>query len=537
MGIPSYFSYIVKNHTAIIKKILPANQINNFYLDCNSIIYDCIHKPDAPFTTTETLINNVCVKIEEYVKDIRPNNILYITFDGVAPIAKLDQQRGRRYKSTYNVKSDTDSDKQADETEIQTIESFNTSQITPGTQFMKQLNLSVKKYFENKATSYKVAKIILSMSDEPGEGEHKIFDYIRKNPEQHTEDTSTVVYGLDADLIMLSINHLPVCENIFLYRETPEFVKSINIELEANKRYLLDINLLSKEIVSTLSNGVELTPKQQANCIYDYVFICFLLGNDFMPHFPSINIRTNGITKIMDAYYQAVGSEKDVNLTNGKVIYWKNVKKMLYVLAEKEEDYYKEEVRIRKRQQRFVANVDANDKLLYASDKHSLELETYIDVNIDGWQDRYYQTLFNIDIDKVRRKQICMNFLEGLEWTMKYYTFGCPNWDWRYRYTYPPLLIDLINYIPYFENELITNKPPNPVDELVQLMYVLPKKNLYLLPDKIHGYLLLNHREWYTEDCKFISAYCKYNWESHAELPEIDINELIKIAKRFRYAK
>ena len=79
--------------------------------------------------------------------------------------------------------------------------------------------------------------------------------------------------------------------------------------------------------------------------------------------------------------------------------------------------------------------------------------------------------------------------------------------------------------------------PPNPVHELVQLMYVLPKKNLYLLPDKIHGYLLLNHGEWYTEDCKFISAYCKYNWESHAELPEIDINELRKIAKRFRSAK
>ena len=42
------------------------------------------------------------------------------------------------------------------------------------------------------------------------------------------KDEVTVVYGLDADLIMLCLNHLRISKNIYLYRETPEFVKSIN---------------------------------------------------------------------------------------------------------------------------------------------------------------------------------------------------------------------------------------------------------------------------------------------------------------------
>ena len=74
-----------------------------------------------------------------------------------------------------------------------------------------------------------------------------------------------------------------------------------------------------------MNNGLELTTQQQKNRIYDYIFICFFLGNDFMPHFPSINIRTGGVDKMINAYKATVGNT-DENLTDGKVIYWKNVK-------------------------------------------------------------------------------------------------------------------------------------------------------------------------------------------------------------------
>jgi 5'-3' exonuclease len=105
MGIPSYFSYIVKNHIEIIKKLNSNTmQVNNLYLDCNSIIYDAVHNIDFTKLTEsdiDTIIRVVCEKINEFIILLKPDNNLLIAFDGVAPVAKLDQQRSRRYKSLY----------------------------------------------------------------------------------------------------------------------------------------------------------------------------------------------------------------------------------------------------------------------------------------------------------------------------------------------------------------------------------------------------------------------------------------------------
>ena len=105
MGIPSYFSYIVKNHANIIKKLCSSTiQVNNLYLDCNSIIYDAVHNID--FTNikesdADIIIRAVCDKINEYILLLKPDHNIFIAFDGVAPVAKLEQQRSRRYKSLY----------------------------------------------------------------------------------------------------------------------------------------------------------------------------------------------------------------------------------------------------------------------------------------------------------------------------------------------------------------------------------------------------------------------------------------------------
>ena len=157
------------------------------------------------------------------------------------------------------------------------------------------------------------------------------------------------------------------------------------------------------------------------------------------------------------------------------------------------------------------------------------EVEKYINPNKPYWEERYYKSLFYIDGDNERLKQISINFLEGLEWTMKYYTIGCADWRWCYKYNYPPLLKDLIKHIPYFETEFIENKPVSSVSPLIQLCYVLPEQSLYLLPEHLRNKLILKYKHLYSSDCKFVWAFCNYFWECHAELPYIDINELEKI--------
>ena len=95
MGIPAYFSYIIKNYPNILYKF--KNNFNSKYLflDSNSIIYDSMR--DIEYSNDNDyerkLINAVCKQIETYIEQISPKQMVYIAFDGVAPVAKLSQQK------------------------------------------------------------------------------------------------------------------------------------------------------------------------------------------------------------------------------------------------------------------------------------------------------------------------------------------------------------------------------------------------------------------------------------------------------------
>jgi len=506
------------------KKLL---MLDHLYMDCNSIIYDAVRNIDFSTLTdsaNKMITKQVIQKIEEYIDLIEPTGTIFIAFDGVAPVAKLEQQRNRRYKSVYQ----TGISKSIFKNKKGNPDPWNTTAITPGTVFMKELNDSILSYFGNK--KYGTASVIVSTSEEHGEGEHKIFDYIRKHPDSN--EGSIVIYGLDADLIMLSINHLPICPQIYLFRETPEFIKSIDASLEPNETYLLDIPLLTEAITLDMNNGEENTTS--INRVYDYILLCFFLGNDFMPHFPAINIRTGGVNKMLNAYKATIGSTKEV-LTDGKTIYWRNVRKLVTHLAELEEEFIKTETKLRdKREKIFLPSETPEQKYAKfdAIPTYERELEKYINPFKDEWQNRYYQVLLQIDgKEEERKKQICLNYLQGLEWTMKYYTSGCPDWLWCYQHHYPPLLQDLVKYIPYFDTEFIKQCVPTPVSQLVQLCYVLPRQSLNFLPEELYKRLITDHEDWYPTDCEFVWAYSRYFWESHVDLPEIDIAELKKITE------
>jgi 5'-3' exonuclease len=203
------------------------------------------------------------------VSIIQPSKTVIIAFDGVAPVAKLEQQRSRRYKSWYqNETTKTIFKKDKDD-------AWNTTAITPGTKFMSELNEIISKHFDtDSCAKLNVSNILVSGSNHVGEGEHKLFDYIRLNPAKHMKET-TIIYGLDADLIMLSINHLPICPNIYLFRETPHFIQSIDSSLEPDANYFMDIPELTKAIVAHMNNDRVLTLEQQKNKVYDYIFLCF----------------------------------------------------------------------------------------------------------------------------------------------------------------------------------------------------------------------------------------------------------------------
>ena len=544
MGIPSYFSYIVKNHPEIIQKFVSGEfPIDNLYMDCNSIIYDCYHllsEDERGSNITNTLIKNVINKIERYVDIVSPKKRVIVSFDGVAPVAKLEQQRTRRFKTWFQTNLTDQLCKKPDP-------SWSTASITPGTNFMKQLNKQISTHFSNKKNSSKYSPtIIVSTSDEPGEGEHKIFSYIRNNVD-HSSQT-TVIYGLDADLIMLSVNHYPLCKEIYLFRETPEFIKSIDSSLEPNDNYLFNIEQLTGDIVLDMQKEINFSQTNANKRIYDYIFMCFLLGNDFLPHFPAVNIRSGGIMKLLQHYKSTLGSSNKfiVDMDKKKII-WKNFRLLIESLAIHEQEYMITEHTSRDKKEKhslYASHHEKNkidrgepmnqdDKIKAFLEKiqnipsTERSVEKYISPEKECWENRYYAKLLDVDMTSPERvRQVCINYLEGLEWTFKYYMSDCPNWRWKYNYHYPPLLKDLINHIPYFDTTFIAENMTTPVEQVVQLCYVLPKKNLSLLPYKIYNQLHTKYDHCYPERVDFEWSYCKYFWEAHPKLPMIDINVL-----------
>lgn len=515
MGIPNYFSYIIKNHKQIIKPF-ETKGVDVLFLDSNSIIYDQLRElvltdiecydPASIVIFEKTLINMVYIKIKEYIKIVSAKDSVFIAFDGVAPVAKMEQQRNRRYKSYLlaHLKEET--------TGI-INNGWDKCAITPGTNFMENLGNTLVKKFKRST------KIKVSTSNEPGEGEHKMFDYLRNS---NMKDKRVVVYGLDADLIMLCLNHTSYCRDIYLYRETPEFVKSIDADLEPNTAYVLDILELREHIAGEMTDNS--TKMNKDELMREYIFLCFFLGNDFLPHFPAVNIRTEGIHTLMSAYRNVIAPKK--RLTDGNKIKWGNVFILLDWLAKMELSLLKNEYKVKdKMERRKYGNQDSMRKLDNIPTKMR-EDEEYINPFNPGWEERYYKSLFNIDTSPHFIRSISINYMEGLEWVMKYYTTGCCDWSWKYKYHYPPLLKDLIKFIPSWDTTMIKKNNNLPVPAVVQLAYVLPRTSLKLLPDEYRNKLEHVFLDMYPLDERIVWAFCRYFWEAHIDLPDLDIDEL-----------
>ena len=209
----------------------------------------------------------------EMIASVKPQDCLILSVDGVAPGAKMLQQRGRRERAAK---------------ESVPGELFDRNAITPGTEFMqrldKQMVLFIAKHRNNLP-----GKVIYSSHLVPGEGEHKIMDYYRRGEASDgpaaADGAAHVLYGLDADLIMLSL--LSPLSNIYLSRET---VKE-TVSIDRVKEYLQ-------------------SKSQNLYSIDDFVVMMFFIGNDFLPHTPSLEQMSESIEELLKIY-----SEGEYELT------------------------------------------------------------------------------------------------------------------------------------------------------------------------------------------------------------------------------
>lgn len=496
MGIPVYFKKIIQEHANIMQPVNAASLPDNFYLDANSIIYDAARDCQNKIgIVTDTLVIDATIhKIRSLIKIVKPLKCTFVAFDGIAPMGKMIQQRERRWKSSL-CKQYTDSSDLL----------WDTMKITPGTEFMNLLSERVEKELADCAT--------VSGSNEAGEGEHKIFKEVRSG-----DKGVVAIYGLDADLIMLSLLHLRHCSAINLFRETPEYITSIDSALDPNQTYFIDINQLAVRLLSFSEAQINDVDSK----ISDYVFACFLLGNDFLPHFPALSLRNNGMERLMKQLFECWRDDK--NLVSGARVNWFNFKKLVTSLSKDEQAEFK-----RHNNKRMRPHEDENAfSALPILDKR---LEREIAPQLKNWETRYYKLLTKNDSSSQHVLNICRLYCAQLEWCLRYYIGEKVDWQSAYELSYPPLLCDLSLYM---EQPCTAYCTSNMHAELAQLLFVLPPSGHYLLPSDISEKLEQRHR---AKLVRVVWAYCRYFWESHLEFQDQSFTDCSELVNKYDRSK
>ncbi|KPM35210.1 5'-3' exoribonuclease 1 [Neonectria ditissima] len=317
MGVPKFFRWLSERYPAI-SQLIAENRIPEFdclYLDMNGIIHNCTHKDageDVSFRLSE---EEMFIRIFNYIEHlfgkIKPKQLFFMAIDGVAPRAKMNQQRARRFRTALDVEKARDK-AIAEGVEMPKEEPFDSNCITPGTAFMAKLSQQLR-YFVNKKvsedTDWQGCEIVLSGHETPGEGEHKIMEYIRNAKAQpgYNANVRHCLYGLDADLIMLGLlSHDP---HFCLLREEVTFgraSKTKSKELEHQNFYLLHLCIvreyLEMEFQELKQDGVLSFPFDLERVIDDFILMAFFVGNDFLPNLHGLHINEGALANMFRIY-------------------------------------------------------------------------------------------------------------------------------------------------------------------------------------------------------------------------------------------
>jgi 5'-3' exoribonuclease 1 len=318
--------------------------------------------------TEEQMFISIFNYIEHLFGKIKPKQLFFMAIDGVAPRAKMNQQRARRFRTALD--AEVARDKAIKEgKEMPKEEAFDSNAITPGlpllsfslklalltflgTAFMHKLTQQLK-YFINKKVSEDVewqgVEIVLSGHEVPGEGEHKIMEYIRLAKAQPDYDSNVrhCLYGLDADLIMLGLlSHDP---HFCLLREEVTFgrqSKSKSKELEHQNFYLMHLCIvreyLELEFQELKGDGVIDFPFDLERVIDDFILMAFFVGNDFLPNLPNLHIN-EGALALMFKVYKTVLPKCGGYINEGGVIKMDRLAILLEELSHVEYRFFESE--------------------------------------------------------------------------------------------------------------------------------------------------------------------------------------------------
>ncbi|XP_075496514.1 5'-3' exoribonuclease 3-like isoform X2 [Primulina tabacum] len=547
-------------------------EFDNLYLDMNNIIHPCFHPENlASPESYDQVFKSVFKYVDRIFSLIRPRKLLYMAIDGVAPRAKMNQQRARRFRTAKDAADEASiTDKLrgscTKEGTSRGTEGLDSNVITPGTEFMELLSSALRYYINlrmNHDPGWQGIEVILSDASVPVEGEHKIMSYIRlqRNIPGFDPNTRHCLYGLDADLIMLGLAahevHFSILREVSRKHKDPKRknkaevhnlkqragpYRQLESHLARQKFQLFNLWILREGLAEHLKIPNPRVKVDTERLVDDFVLMCVFVGNDFIPHVPSLDISEGAISLLMRVYRKEF-IRMGGYLTDSFEVNLERLEHFLQVIASREVSTF----RMRRKKQRTS---EMGDGTGLVPDNHSSEKESVISSNhvaseariLDkvklgevGWKERYYNEKFEVQTAEDREsvtKHAVLKYVEGISWVMHYYYEGVCSWQWFYPYHYAPFASDFRS-LGQLKIHFSLGKPFKPFS---QLMGVLPAASGQALP-LFYRKLMIDPSspilDFYPTDFELELNVGKPAWQAICKLPFIDecrlLNEISKV--------
>ena len=516
MGIKHFFMWF-KNHFSEHMKPMSRRdtlerigvQIDNLMIDMNGVFHNSTQKiyqygnfkpsprllrktkkPPRGLQAQIAVFEDVCKTIENLFIISKPKKRLILCVDGPAPISKQNQQRQRRFRSAMESKGGS---------------YFDSNSITPGTKFMDYLSKYIDWYIRKRISEspeWRKVHVIFSNEKAPGEGEHKIINYIRY---YGNEAETYCINGLDADLIMLALGtHMP---KFYILRE--------DLYDRSNEFFCINIGAVAQDLIVKLKWESETHIFDPRSAVNDFIFMCYTVGNDFLPHIPSIEIIEDGIELLLEVYRNVCTSYGHLTRTKigGRVQFISaSLRVFLGTIGHHEKTNL--ENKLCSRRSYF------EDKLL---DSCATQHQSKWHVDIEKYKKNYWQKYFGKESKSV--EEICHQYLEGMQWVLSYYTRGVPNWKWHFPYHYAPTASVLAKHVSTFKFPCYGRTIPS--TPFQQLLSVLPPQSANLIPSPLCDYLTATDsplKEHCPTELEIDLAGKRREWEGIVLLPMVDFD-------------
>nr|XP_039266984.1 5'-3' exoribonuclease 1-like isoform X1 [Styela clava] len=595
MGVPKFYRWISERYPCLseVVKEYQVPEFDNLYLDMNGIIHVCSHpNDDDPHfrITEEQIFKDIFHYIEVLFRIVRPRKVFFMAVDGVAPRAKMNQQRGRRFRSAKEAEENIQKALKKGEV-LPDAKRFDSNCITPGTKFMVKLQEQLEYMVKSKVTTdpaWQGIRIYLSGHETPGEGEHKITEFIRHERMQSHYDPNTrhCLYGLDADLMMLGLcSHEP---HFSLLREEVRFTGKKNKNARTPKPeettfHLLHLSLMREYIdheFEILKKSIPFKYDLEA-VIDDWVLMGFLVGNDFIPHLPHLHIAHNALPMLYKTYKEVLPT-LDGYLNEGGVVNLARFGKYLETLAkfdlEKFEEHYADfkwlesktgkkksgkqpqnDVRTPKKTKKSDMDFNSFDSFEEGSSSSSRDMmlerksievvkelsvsqgliteeydveavgqeeDSTFDVEFKLFKRNYYQEKLHFEGTDGEVAKIAYEYILAIQWICHYYYNGVQSWSWYYPYHYAPFLSDLRN-LSQMKLKYEMEKPFFPYQ---QLLAVLPAASKECLPEPYWDLMCSEHSpiiDYYPLDFTCDLNGKQQEWEAVVLIPFINEERLL----------